>query len=129
MIETLKHQVESKDDSTNVTDDTILQQQEQVTEPEKGILCKNCEQVITHPSLAIEPHEHTFRNPVGISFHILCFSDAPGAIESGEKTAFASWFEGYEWTFAFCSGCRGHLGWWYVGQTRFAGLIATRLIR
>jgi len=96
---------------------------------QKAVRCKNCGHTVTDPALAVEPHEHTFRNPAGFSFHVLCYSDAPGASDVGETTTEASWFPGYSWTFAICTQCRGHLGWWYSGRDRFAGLIATRLLR
>lgn len=96
---------------------------------QKSVRCKNCRYTVTEPSFAIQPHEHTFRNPAGYSFHVLCFSDAPGAADAGESTTEASWFAGYAWTFAICVQCHTHLGWWYSGQKRFAGLIATRLLR
>lgn len=96
---------------------------------QKKVLCKSCEHEITSPSLAIQPHEHTFRNPAGYSFHVLCYSDAPGAANVGDASTEASWFANYAWTFAICAQCHNHLGWWYEGKDRFAGLIATRLIR
>lgn len=95
----------------------------------KDVRCKNCGYTITSPSFEIQPHEHTFRNPAGYSFHVLCYSAAPGAAEAGAPTTEASWFEGHAWSFAICVQCHNHLGWWYVGPTSFAGLIATRLIR
>lgn len=98
-------------------------------ESQKSVRCKSCGYEITDPALAIEPHEHTFRNPGGYSFHVLCYSDAPGAADAGEPTTEASWFAGYNWTFAICKQCHIHLGWWYNGSDRFAGLIATRLMR
>lgn len=99
------------------------------SQTQKVVRCKNCEHEITSPERAVEPHEHTFRNPSGYSFHVLCYSDAPGAVDVGDATNEASWFVGYEWTFAICAQCHYHLGWWYRGKDRFAGLIATRLIR
>jgi hypothetical protein len=96
---------------------------------QKSVRCINCGHVVTSPALAIEPYEHTFRNPAGYSFHVLCYSDAPGAADVGEPTSEACWFPGYTWTFAICIQCHAHLGWWYSGRDRFAGLIATRLIR
>ncbi|MBX9567639.1 MAG: hypothetical protein K2X77_02035 [Candidatus Obscuribacterales bacterium] len=98
-------------------------------EEQRSVRCRNCENEVTDPSWAIEPHEHTFRNPAGYSFHVLCYGDAPGTFEAGEPTSDASWFAGYQWTFAICAQCHNHLGWWYTGKNRFAGLIATRLIR
>lgn len=104
---------------------------EQTTDAQtqKPVRCKNCGHAITSPPLAIQPHEHTFRNPGGYSFHVLCYSDAPGAINVGTPTAEACWFPGHAWSFAICGQCHAHLGWWYVGPTTFAGLIATRLMR
>jgi len=112
----------SKRASTELEEKTDVQTQ-------KSVRCKNCGHVITSPALAIEPHEHTFRNPAGYSFHVLCYSDAPGAADAGESTNEACWFPGYAWTFAICMQCHNHLGWWYSGPDRFAGLIGTRLIR
>lgn len=96
------------------------------------VLCKECNQLVTYPEAAIQvagKHEHTFRNPAGYSFHVLCFSEAPGALAAGEPTTEACWFGGYAWSFALCVHCHQHLGWWYDGPDRFAGLIATRLLR
>ena len=98
-------------------------------EKEKSIRCKSCNFDITEKSFAIQPHEHTFRNPAGYSYHVLCFSDAQGAAEAGSPTDEASWFPGHVWTFAICKNCNNHLGWWYSGKKRFVGLIAQRLIR
>src|SRR5262249_4416790 len=66
---------------------------------QKSVRCKNCGHVITDPAFAVEPHEHTFRNPAGYSFHVLCYSDAPGAADAGESTTADSWFPGCAWTF------------------------------
>lgn len=96
---------------------------------DKVVRCKNCNHTITRAAFAIEPHEHTFRNPAGYSFHLLCYSDAPGAGETGQPTTEATWFPGYAWSFAFCQECLNHLGWWFNGSDRFAGLIATRVKR
>ena len=112
----------SKRISIELEDTTEVQTQ-------KTVRCKNCGHVVTSPALAVEPHEHTFRNPTGSSFHVLCYSDAPGALDVGESTTADSWFESYAWTFAICQQCHTHLGWWYHGPDRFAGLIATRLVR
>lgn len=98
-------------------------------ETQKSVRCKTCNLEITDPSYAIEPHEHTFRNPSGYSFHLLCYASAPGATEVGEPTKEATWFANYAWSFAICSNCHTHLGWFYRGVKSFAGLIATRLWR
>lgn len=107
-----------------------LQKQSDSEEKEEdAICCKTCSAEITSRKYAIDPHEHTFRNPAGYSFHVLCFSHAPGAAGLGEPTSEASWFPDHSWSFAICTGCGNHLGWWYTGARNFAGLIATRLIR
>ena len=108
---------------------SIEPQEKPDAELQKTVRCKSCGHVVTTPERAVQPHEHTFRNPAGFSFHVLCYSDAPGASQVGEPTTEASWFPGYAWTFAICTHCHEHLGWWYSGKDRFAGLIATRLIR
>ncbi|MBX3171331.1 MAG: hypothetical protein KF760_28235 [Candidatus Eremiobacteraeota bacterium] len=96
------------------------------------VLCKECHSVVTEPEAAIQVeggHEHTFRNPAGYSFHVLCYASAPGTIEVGAPTEAASWFPGYAWSLALCANCHQHLGWWYEGKSIFVGLIATRLVR
>lgn len=103
-------------------------------QPDLSVCCKTCGHCLTHRRKAIEvkgSHEHTFRNPAGYSFHLMCFADAPGCLNIGTPTLEATWFPGYAWSFALCAGCQGHLGWWYAASTEdvFVGLIATRLVR
>jgi hypothetical protein len=98
-------------------------------ETQKSVRCRNCSYTITDPTLERQPYEHTFRNPGGYSFHVVCYSDAPGTIDAGDPTTEHSWFAGYAWSFAVCAQCHQHLGWWFLGRDRFAGLIAQRLIR
>lgn len=101
--------------------------------PEKAIVCRACGHVVTHKRFQHEingAHEHTFRNPAAYSFHLVCYSEAPGCVVEGPATTDATWFAGYAWSFALCGGCQQHLGWWYAGRNgSFAGLIATRLVR
>ena len=108
------------------------QREETRTEREGVIRCRNCSHTITRSKAAMEAagrHEHTFRNPAGYSFHILCYSEAPGCTFSGFPSSEATWFPGYAWNFATCGGCGAHLGWRYLGPSSFVGLIATRLLR
>jgi hypothetical protein len=98
-------------------------------EPEKIVRCKNCEHEITKPASAINPHEHTFRNPLGVTYHVACYRDAPGAISYGNPTTLASWFENYAWTLAFCGQCKCHLGWWFHGTDLFVALIVPLILR
>lgn len=97
-------------------------------EPEKSVRCSACEHELTKPSLAIQPHEHTFRNPWGITFHIVLYRDVPGAIDIGTPTMEATWFPKYAWSSAHCAECQNHLGWWFHGADKFAGLITNRIV-
>lgn len=101
--------------------------------PDPTVRCQQCQHPITSRSQAIQvqgAHEHTFRNPAGYSFHVLCFRNAAGALRIGTPTPEATWFASYSWSFAVCEECQQHLGWFYDGpEDGFAGLIATRLLR
>lgn len=110
--------------------------EEPATQPDEAVLCAACAHALTHRSKAIDvggAHEHTFRNPAGYSYHVLCYTEASGSHRVGIPASEASWFAGYDWCFAICGQCHEHVGWWYVPRekekTSFAGLIATRLIR
>ena len=100
-------------------------------QPERSIRCSDCGHGITSPRFAMEAkgaHEHTFRNPAGYSFHVLCFAAADGCQVVGPATLDATWFSGYAWSLALCGECQRHLGWAYdQDEERFFGLIATRL--
>lgn len=122
----LEHQFRLSKTSEALITDTNEKSEE---ETQKAVRCKTCNFEVTDPSFAVEPHEHTFRNPAGYSFHLICYSSAPGASEAGEATKEATWFAGYAWTFAICSNCHNHLGWFYRGDKSFVGLIATRVLR
>lgn len=94
---------------------------------EQYILCKQCSTVITSPEYMISVndfHRHTFFNPAGITYQIGCFSSAGGCIVHGTPTLEHTWFAGFRWNFALCSGCLSHLGWYYQnGSESFFGLI------
>ncbi|MCP4500321.1 MAG: hypothetical protein GY822_10215 [Deltaproteobacteria bacterium] len=73
--------------------------------------------------------KHTFMNPDGILFHVLCFSRAPGVLCHGEPTSHFSFFPGTFWSFADCGDCRMHLGWRYDDDEHaFFGFIQDRLV-
>jgi hypothetical protein len=70
----------------------------------------------------------TFVNPEGIEFRITGFRDAPGCAASGRPSSYWSWFPGFAWQVALCSGCGRHLGWSFQSaEARFHGLILDRL--
>jgi hypothetical protein len=107
------------------------------TEPDEDhhLYCFVCGAAITRIELRIfigNSHRHTFTNPGGFVYEIGCFSEAEGCEEEGEPTEEFSWFAGYTWHFAFCSGCGTHLGWVYQSATEtpghFFGLILNRLV-
>lgn len=95
------------------------------------IVCRCCGLRITSSAQRIEvngSHEYTFTNPGGIVFHIGCFARVQGCRFPGEPTSEWSWFSGYAWSVAICSGCGSHLGWRYsAGDDVFYGLILRRL--
>lgn len=96
----------------------------------KRIVCAKCGHAITHADARIErggAHVHTRLNPSEITFVFGCFSEAPGAVLTGEATAYYSWFHGYTYRFASCGGCSAHLGWRFEGEAPFWALIFDRL--
>lgn len=96
----------------------------------KRIVCAACGHAITHADARIERaggHVHTRLNPDQITFVFGCFSEAPGAMLSGDSTAFYSWFHGYAYRLATCGGCSAHLGWRFEGEAPFWALIFERL--
>jgi hypothetical protein len=106
------------------------------TEPEGNWFCRYCGTIITSDAQRIErdgEFRHTFANPGGYVFGIGCFGHAPGCVEAGDYTGEHTWFAGFEWCYAVCSGCTSHLGWRYRRSARareeaFHGLILDRLI-
>lgn len=100
-----------------------------VDKEEVFLLCSRCGQIITSPlhSIAIAgKHEHTQLNPSGRVFHLGCFQKA-NCLVVGKPTDEFSWFSGYQWQFALCSGCQCHLGWFFTGTSSFWGLIYSKL--
>ena len=98
----------------------------------RAVCCRACGAEITSPDHAVEVdggHEHTFVNPFGILFHIGCFQDARGCVNTGDPTTEFSWFPGFAWRYASCASCRTHLGWQFLStdDTTFWGLILQRL--
>ncbi|MBN2403856.1 MAG: hypothetical protein JXN64_15885 [Spirochaetes bacterium] len=102
------------------------------TERGRLILCRFCSNIITSPENIIEidgKHNYTFTNPAGNTFRIGCFSSAEGCLNYGEPSDEYTWFPGFTWCFAMCTGCYSHLGWFYEsGMSSFYGLILNNLI-
>ncbi|PHR25196.1 MAG: hypothetical protein COA36_14420 [Desulfotalea sp.] len=93
--------------------------------------CKACAQAITtiDQQLTVNTSfRHTFFNPTGIVFQLGCYKKAHGCEAVGVPSSEFSWFNGYLWTFALCSGCQSHLGWFFdSGSSSFWGLILNKL--
>ena len=123
---------ESSDEQIDVVCSKILRETE--TEKKKeSIICKNCGNEITtvEYSIAVSgQHAHIFTNPLGITFHIGCFSRAWGCFVYGIPTDEATWFPGFTWCIAVCANCFTHLGWHYQsGRESFYGLIMANLAK
>ena len=95
------------------------------------VYCDACSQPVARKSDATSingSHAHQCTNPYGIRFHVGCYSDALGCDLSGRPTSADTWFPGFHWRLATCSGCHAHLGWYFErGQEYFYGLILDRI--
>ena len=105
---------------------------DELEDSDDKIMCARCGQLVTRTrwALSMGGHEHVFFNPAGIVFRINCFAEAPGATDQGAPSDEFSWFKGYLWNFAMCTGCGEHLGWRFTGASDppvFFGLIKGRL--
>ncbi len=59
--------------------------------------CSGCGHGITDPHYRVARggrHDHHLENPLGIMFHIGCFSGAPGCVPVGDIIDQHSWFPG-----------------------------------
>ncbi len=100
-------------------------------EPARVVVCARCEARIADAAAKIEiagRHVHTCVNPAGIVYRVACYRDAPGCACQGAPSTYFSWFAGYAWQVAVCARCGVHLGWAFVGQSAFVGLIAERIV-
>jgi hypothetical protein len=73
--------------------------------------------------------EFYFRNPAGVLFHIITFTQTVGCHETGVPTLQHTWFSGYAWSYCVCGQCSRHLGWFYSGPSGFVGLIHNRIVQ
>ncbi len=73
--------------------------------------------------------EFVFSSPEGDSFEIITFSQTFACRQSGLPTLAHTWFPAHAWSFCQCRECNLHLGWFYLGQHNFAGLIKNRIVR
>lgn len=99
----------------------------------RGFFCSSCGAFIASIKDIAEKegrHQHAFFNPVGIVYEIRCFRRAPGCRYPGSFSEEFSWFAGYAWAVATCSGCSEHVGWYFhsLQSGGFFGLIANRIV-
>jgi hypothetical protein len=101
------------------------------TDRDSFVYCAICSNAIAREADRLEvsgSHDHHFSNPLGIQFHIGCFTDALGCTISGEPVAADTWFPGFRWRLATCAECHQHLGWYFEqADTFFYGLILDRI--
>lgn len=99
----------------------------------EAVLCRQCLHVITAPAehrVINGAHAHTFANPEGIVFEIVCYRSAWGCGYVGPASPEFTWFAGYVWRIAVCANCHSHLGWRFSAPDGhfFHGLIGSRVI-
>src|SRR2546426_4678052 len=70
--------------------------------------------------------EFSFKNPAGVLFHIVTFTQTIGCRQAGVPTLEHTWFSGHAWSYCACGRCGIHLGWFYSGPSEFVGLIRNR---
>jgi hypothetical protein len=104
---------------------------EELSKEEEALNCTACGQPVTsdrHRTSINGDFQHAVVNPAGILFEIGCFAEAEGCREVGPESDEFSWFDGYVWQVAVCTGCRTHLGWrFWSSDNVFYGLILNRL--
>lgn len=96
-------------------------------------VCRSCQQRITRPSdrFAVHgSHTHTFANPSGIVFEIVCFAYASGFSFMGPPSTDFSWFTGHSWRITICAACLSHVGWFFSSgdSPGFFGFILDKLL-
>lgn len=109
----------------------VASNRETAAELPEALYCKGCGRAVTAKDQAItvqSSFRHTFFNPAGIVFELGCYRQAPGCNPAGPPSTEFSWFAGYSWRLALCSGCQAHLGWCFESAlARFWGLILNKL--
>ena len=99
----------------------------------ESVVCRQCLHEITasaESTVVNGAHAHTFANPEGIVFEIVCYKNAHGCAYVGPASAEFTWFSGYVWRIAVCLNCHVHLGWRFSTSDGhyFHGLIVSRII-
>jgi len=98
--------------------------------PDRVVRCGACDREVARVAdrVTVGPSDlHTFVNPRGEVFELVCFSRADGAMAHGEPSLQLTWFPGHAWRYASCRGCGVQLGWRFQGAAVFWGLIRRAL--
>lgn len=117
-------------DAPGATPDSSIDD-ETDNEQSRALLCRICLLPITTRKQRIEKegkHLHTFFNPAGIVYEIGCFRNAPGCRTYGPLSSEFAWFTGYSWQVVCCCSCQEHLGWRFLKDDEFFGLIVKKLV-
>lgn len=97
---------------------------------ERVVRCRRCEAEVARlgDRVVIGSGElHTFVNPSGEVFELVCFARADGAVAVGTPTLEYTWFPDHSWRGALCRSCGAQLGWRFDGAAVFWGLIRRAL--
>lgn len=119
---------------TRTTDDAVQASTASRSDAEeqgnRAIVCAACSAHLSDSSQRIEvagQHHHTFFNPAGVVYRVMCFAAAPGCSGIGPFSAEFSWFPGQRWQIALCANCHEHVGWHFAGAGSFSALIEQRI--
>jgi hypothetical protein len=113
------------------SDQLVQDRDESETGQRRALLCRACQAPITTSVERLEKqgkHLHTFFNPAGIVYEIGCFRRAPGCHAYGVPSSEFAWFPGYSWQVVYCRSCQQHLGWKFIADDGFFGLVVNQLI-
>lgn len=73
--------------------------------------------------------EFQFINPGGYHYDLITFSQTFSCIATTPPTLQYTWFKGYSWSICQCNSCNSHLGWKYINELTFYGLIREQLVK
>ncbi|MEW6260062.1 MAG: cereblon family protein [Thermodesulfobacteriota bacterium] len=108
-----------------------LRRKREIASQKEPIRCAACREPVTEERYRIAVHDshvHVFTNPYGIVFEIGCFELTTGCRLVGPPSDEFTWFPGFSWQIAVCSGCETHLGWRFLSDVRvFWALVLDRL--
>ena len=122
-----------KQGSAAVKQNLPSEDRKEETDRRKILVCRQCRKHVTDESRRVSiagAHRHTFANPHGHVYDIVCFDSAEGCLGAGPPSDEFTWFKGYTWQIVICAGCMAHLGWFFLSseQHHFYGLIFDRLV-